>query len=29
MDDMFRFTDDLGPLKIIHLHEPSINLKRS
>lgn len=27
MDGMFRFADDLGPLKIIHVQEPSINLK--
>ena len=27
MDDMFRFADELGPAKIIHVHEPSIGLK--
>lgn len=27
MADIFRFADELGPLKIIHVHEPSINLK--
>ena len=27
MDDMFKFADDLGPLKIIHVHEPSVGLK--
>lgn len=27
MEDMFRFADDLGPFKIIHIYEPSINLK--
>lgn len=27
MDDMFQFADDLGPLKIIHVQQPSINLK--
>lgn len=27
MDDIFKYADDLGPLKIIHVHEPSINLK--
>ncbi|MDP2964322.1 MAG: Glu/Leu/Phe/Val dehydrogenase [Sulfurimicrobium sp.] len=27
MDDMFRFSDELGPAKIIHVHEPSIGLK--
>ena len=26
MEDMFRFGDELGPLKIIHVREPSINL---
>lgn len=26
-EDVFRFTDDLGPTKIIHVYEPSINLK--
>ena len=27
MEDMFRFADELGPLKVIHVQEPSINLK--
>lgn len=27
MSDIFRFADELGPAKIIHVHEPSINLK--
>ena len=27
MSDIFRFADALGPTKIIHVHEPSINLK--
>ena len=27
MDEIFRFADDLGPLKVIHVYEPSINLK--
>ena len=27
MDDIFKFADELGPLKIIHVYEPSINLK--
>ena len=27
MDDMFRFADDLGPDKIIHLTEPSLGLR--
>ena len=27
MDDMFKFADELGPLKIIHVQEPSVNLK--
>ena len=27
MDNMFNFTDALGPLKIIHVYEPSVNLK--
>jgi len=27
MSDMFRFADELGPLKVIHVYEPSINLK--
>ena len=27
MEASFRFADDLGPMKVVHLHEPSINLK--
>lgn len=27
MEDVFTFTDKLGPLKVIHVHEPSIGLK--
>jgi len=27
MEDPFRFSDDLGPAKIIHVHEPSIGLR--
>ncbi|MGB9939130.1 Glu/Leu/Phe/Val family dehydrogenase [Methanosarcina sp.] len=27
MEDMFRFADDLGPFKIIHIYEPSVDLK--
>ncbi|KPK40527.1 MAG: glutamate dehydrogenase [Gammaproteobacteria bacterium SG8_47] len=27
MEDSFRFADDLGPLKIVHVHEPAIGLK--
>jgi len=27
MDDLFRFADELGPAKIIHVHEPSIGLR--
>ena len=27
MEDIFAFADKLGPLKIIHVHEPSIGLK--
>lgn len=27
MSDVFKFADELGPAKIIHIHEPSINLK--
>jgi glutamate dehydrogenase (NAD(P)+) len=27
MEDVFKFADELGPLKIIHVHEPSLNLK--
>jgi len=27
MEDVFRFADDLGPSKIVHIHEPSQDLK--
>ncbi|MGW8229162.1 MAG: Glu/Leu/Phe/Val family dehydrogenase [Gammaproteobacteria bacterium] len=27
MEDVFKFADELGPLKVIHVHEPSVNLK--
>ncbi len=27
MEDVFRFADDLGPLKIVHIHRPSAGLK--
>ena len=27
MTDVFEYADDLGPSKIIHVHEPSVNLK--
>jgi glutamate dehydrogenase (NAD(P)+) len=27
MEDVFTFVDKLGPLKVIHVHEPSIGLK--
>ena len=27
MDDVFQYADELGPLKIIHVYEPSIKLK--
>src|SRR5579863_4373558 len=27
MEDIFRFADDLGPLKIVHIHRPSTGLK--
>jgi len=27
MADMFQYADELGPLKIIHVYEPSVNLK--
>jgi glutamate dehydrogenase (NAD(P)+) len=27
MEDMFKFSDELGPFKIIHVYEPSIGLK--
>lgn len=27
MEDMFRFADELGPFKIIHVYEPSIDLR--
>jgi len=27
MEDVFRFADDLGPLKIVHIHRPAVGLK--
>jgi len=27
MQDIFSFSDEFGPLKVIHVHEPSVNLK--
>ena len=27
MDEVFRFADDLGPAKIIHVHEPTLGLR--
>ena len=27
MEDIFRFADEFGPLKIIHIHEPSVGLR--
>ena len=27
MEEIFRYADDLGPLKIIHIHEPSVGLR--
>ena len=27
MIDPFKFADELGPLKIIHVHEPSVGLR--
>jgi glutamate dehydrogenase (NAD(P)+) len=27
MEDMFRFADELGPFKIVHVYEPSVDLK--
>lgn len=27
MDSIFKFADELGPLKVIHVHEPTIGLK--
>ncbi len=27
MEDIFKFADELGPLKVIHVHEPSVDLK--
>ena len=27
MEEVFKFADELGPLKVIHIHEPSANLK--
>ena len=26
MEDVFRFADDLGPLKLVHIHRSSIGL---
>jgi hypothetical protein len=27
MEDAFRFSDDLGPTKIVHIYEPRLGLK--
>jgi glutamate dehydrogenase (NAD(P)+) len=27
MEDAFRFADDLGPFKLVHIHRPSVGLK--
>jgi glutamate dehydrogenase (NAD(P)+) len=27
VEDIFKFADELGPLKVIHVHEPSVDLK--
>ena len=27
MEDIFSYSDALGPLKVIHIHEPSVDLK--
>src|SRR5574340_1259395 len=27
VEDVFRFADDLGPLKIVHIYRPSVGLK--
>ena len=27
MEDIFSFADELGPAKVIHVHEPSLGLK--
>jgi glutamate dehydrogenase (NAD(P)+) len=27
MEEVFRFADDLGPLKLVHIHRSSIGLK--
>ena len=27
MEDIFRFADELGPAKVIHVYEPSVGLK--
>ncbi len=27
MEEVFQYADELGPLKVIHVHEPSVNLK--
>ena len=26
MEEVFKFADELGPLKVIHVHEPSLSL---
>jgi glutamate dehydrogenase/leucine dehydrogenase len=27
MEDAFRFADDFGPFKLVHIHRPSVGLK--
>ena len=27
MEEIFRFADELGPLKLVHIHRPSVGLK--
>ena len=27
MEDLFHFADDLGPAKIVHIHEPRVGLR--
>ena len=27
MEDTFKYADDLGPLKVVHVYEPTIGLK--
>ena len=27
MGDVFEFADELGPLKVIHVHEPAVGLR--